>query len=510
MTTPMMTPPPLPVPPQPKPIDPRSFHVLIGAGALTVLLDFVLWSSHVGGAAVAISIALLATAFAIGARHHPLRLPIYIALAAASAVQALLELKPSTVAVSIVLLLGIVGEGHFAHLTTLVARWVEALPAALFPFFGWRHARALCADPAQMRAGAGRQMEKVWRAGQIALPALVLAGVFTGFFAQGNAVFRQTLGNAWTRCIDWLLTVDLSPTRFLFWLLVFTLLLSLLRPVRNGFGAWVSARRLPRWERADASLGWWQSVSVLGVLNVLFCYVNTIDVVYLWSHASLPVGVNRSEFLHDGVQSLTIAVLLSAVILVALFQQKLATGSRTLQVLSTAWVLQNLVVIAGVFVRLKIYVEDYDLSLLRVGVALFLVLVVAGYVLLTIYFWRGQSLEWLLRANVLATFGLFFFVQFVDLNAAVARYNVAHWLRPSARSGDVIYLASLGHGAWPSMIELRQKRGPYSLDLMAIMERAATEAQAELEIKDWRRWELRRTQRAQELVEFQKKTPARP
>jgi hypothetical protein len=242
---------------------------------------------------------------------------------------------------------------------------------------------------------------------------------------------------------------------------------------------------------------------VLAVLNVLFCYVNTLDVVYLWSRAALPEGVNPSAFLHEGVQSLILAVLLSAAILVVLFQQRLADGSRTLHILSTAWVLQNLAVIAGVFLRLKLYVDAFELSLLRVGVALFLVLVIAGYALLTLYFWRGKGLEWLLRANVLATFCLFFIVQFIDLNGAVANYNVARWLRPGAKLGDVAYLASLGHGAWPEIIKLaRERRGP---ELVGLLDHAAEEANAELQVKDWRRWELRRTQRARELADYQKR-----
>ncbi|HEV7401344.1 MAG TPA: DUF4173 domain-containing protein [Chthoniobacteraceae bacterium] len=498
----MSNPPPLSSPPLPPSVDPRSLHVLAGALGLTVLLDFLLWSPHLGGAAVAVAIALLGAAFTVGARFHPPRLTLYLALAAASAVQALIELKPSTVAVSLVLLLGMVGEGHFAHLTTLAARWLEALPAALFPFPGLLRLKALCPDPAELRAGAGRRIAKVWRAGQIALPALLLAGVFAGFFAQGNAVFRQLVGDAIGHAWDWLTGIDLSPTRFLFWIAVFILLVSLLRPLRNGFGTWAAQRRLPRWERADASLGWWQSVSVLGVLNVLFCYVNTLDVVYLWEKAKLPVGVNRSEFLHEGVQSLTIAVLLSAVILVALFQQKLAVGSRALQVLATAWVVQNLVVISGVCKRVALYVGDYDLSLLRVGVLLFLALVIAGYVLLAVYFWSGKGLGWLLRANVLATFGLFFVVQFIDLDAAVAQYNVDRWLRPGAKLGDVAYLASLGHGGWPAMIQLsRARRG---VEMVGLVDHAAEEANAELAVHDWRRWELRRRQHAQEMADYQK------
>jgi hypothetical protein len=506
----MSTPPPLPTAPVRPPPDPRSLHVLGGAVGLTVVADFVLWSPHLAGSAVAVAIVVLAAAFAISVRFHPPRLAVYIALAAASAVQAMLELKPSTVVVSLVLLLAIVGEGHFVHLPTLLARWVEALAAALFPFPALLRLRALCPEPAEMRAGAGRQIARVWRAGQIALPALVLAAVFTAFFAQGNAVFRQLAGDAFSRAVDWLLTIDVSPTRFTFWLLVFILLVSLLRPLRNGLGDRLAQCRLPRWERADASLGWWQSVSVLAVLNVLFCYVNTLDVVYLWSRAALPEGVNPSAFLHEGVQSLILAVLLSAAILVVLFQQRLADGSRTLHILSTAWVLQNLAVIAGVFLRLKLYVDAFELSLLRVGVALFLVLVIAGYALLTLYFWRGKGLEWLLRANVLATFCLFFTVQFIDLNGAVANYNVARWLRPGGRAGDLSYLASLGHDAWPAMLKLARERHPANADLTPLLDRAVQQANAEAMIHDWRRWELRRTQHVHDLLEFRRQSAWQP
>jgi hypothetical protein len=504
----MSYPPLLPVPPPPPPADPRSPHVLAAALGVTVLLDFVLWTPHPGGAGLSITIVLLGAAFAISARHHPPRLPLYIALAAASAGQALVELKPSTVFVALILLVGMVGEGHFAHLTSLATRWVEALPAMLFPFPALLRMKALCPSPEEMRAGACRQIGKVWRVGQIATPALLLALVFAIFFAVGNPVFRQVVGDGISRCFDWLWSIDLSPTRFLFWLFVFTLLVSLLRPLRNGFGEWVAQRRLPRWERADPSLGWWQSVCVLGVLNVLFCYVNTLDAVYLWSRAALPQGVFPSEFLHEGVQSLILAVLLSAAILVVLFQQRLADNSRVLQVLATAWVVQNLVLIAGVFLRLKLYVDAFELSLLRVGVGLFLFLVIAGYALLTVYFWRGKGLEWLLRANALATFGLFFIVQFIDLKGGIANYNVGRWLRPGGRLGDVSYLASLGHDAWPAMIKLSRERRPASLDLVGLMDLAVHEANAELAVTDWRRWEHRRTRHVAEMLRYRRDSQA--
>ena len=83
-----------------------------------------------------------------------------------------------------------------------------------------------------------------------------------------------------------------------------------------------------------------------------------------------------SEYVHEGVFSLIAAVLLSAVVLSGIFLQDSAvTGRGWLKGLAHLWILQNLVLIAGVFLRLKLYVDAYQFTVLRVYVACFLALV---------------------------------------------------------------------------------------------------------------------------------------
>ena len=492
-----LQPPPLPTSEPAAPVAARTDLVFAAIG-LAAVSDFLFWGTGPGGTAFALFLVVVALAFTASAQRRSRLLPLLLVLNGAAAVQAVLEFKPSTAFVSSVLLLAIVGEAHF-DLGAVSARWFSALLAALFPFRAFGHLRGVGRAAQAARAEGRIRGDLILRAIQAGVPAFLLAVVFSACFANGNAIFHKISSDLFSRLFDWLAHIDLSFGRFVFWAVVFTGSLSLLRPARSRIVEWAAGRSLPRWQRADEALGRWQSIAILVVLNALFFSVNTIDVVYLWSHATLPAGVNPSEFLHEGVTSLILAVIASAVVLVLLFQQRLAVGCRLLQWLASAWVLQNIVVIAGVFLRLKLYVDDFQLTLLRVGVALFLLLVVTGFGLLTVYFWRDEGLGWLCKTNALATFLLFFFVQFADLGGAIANYNVGRYLADGKHRPDVEYLASLGHDAWPALIQLSHRDPKYS-GLADALNAASEGAKTELTL-GWRGWELRPTQHSRELLE---------
>ena len=146
------------------------------------------------------------------------------------------------------------------------------------------------------------------------------------------------------------------------------------------------------------------------------------------AHAKLPEGVTLSEFVHSGVSSLIFATLLSAVVLTTMFQQSIEiVRSRGLKALALLWIVQNLVLIAGVFRRLSLYVEGYQLSEQRIYVGCFLLLVTTGFGLLAWHVARDGSLRTLIFRNVLAIFALFFVLQFPDVAGYVARSNVNQW-----------------------------------------------------------------------------------
>ena len=137
---------------------------------------------------------------------------------------------------------------------------------------------------------------------------------------------------------------------------------------------------------------------MLGVLNVLFFAANTADVLYLWNGGALPDGVTYSQFVHHGVYGLIAAVVLSAILIVVIFQQVPAIrAAPAVKALSLFWILQNVVLITGVLLRLQRYVDVYDLSELRVYVGCFLLLVTTGFGLLTVHVLKHKG-SWMAAA----------------------------------------------------------------------------------------------------------------
>jgi hypothetical protein len=262
-------------------------------------------------------------------------------------------------------------------------------------------------------------------------------------------------------------------------------------------------RAIPLWNRRDTTIAKWQSILLLGVVNALFFAVNTIDVVYLWGSHSLPSGVNPSGFVHEGVQSLITAVILAAVILAFVFQQQPSVArTHPLRILALAWIVQNILLIFGVLKRLELYVEAYQLSELRVYVACFLALVTTGFLLLARHVWTGMRLGKLLFENMIATFALFFVLQFCDVGAWVAKWNVSRWQNQRNASIDLDYIVSLGSRGWPALGELARSTRDHEIatQAAALLQQKAIELRGNAITRDWRSFQVRRDSRAQAII----------
>jgi hypothetical protein len=336
----------------------------------------------------------------------------------------------------------------------------------------------------------------------LAVPALVLALIFGSLLASGNAVFGSWTNNFF----DWLwkeLALYLNPERIAMWLFVAFLILPLLRPAHVSAWWWKSTENLPRLpEILPTRAALFSSGLVLVILNLLFLVANIADALFLWSGQALPVGVTYSGFVHHGVNSLIVTVLLSAFVLTTIFQQALNVAQRReLKALGIAWIAQNLFLLLSVALRLKLYIEAYDMTVARLSVIIFLVLVAVGYALLTVKIMREKSLSWLIGGCVLAVFATFYITQFLDLAGWSANYNVARWEKDRTRNLDVIYLTSIGPAAWPALSRATNLGADWPSDfkregetLGPLTSERAHELnwpRAELSLAHWREFSLR-------------------
>jgi hypothetical protein len=284
--------------------------------------------------------------------------------------------------------------------------------------------------------------------------------------------------------------------RFTMWAFAGFVALPLLSPGRVSAWWWRRMGELPRWpEWVPAAGAAFSSFLILMVMNVMFGVANVADAIFLWSGAKLPSGLTYSGYVHSGVNTLTLTVLLSAMVLAGIFQQQLSVaGRRGLKALGLLWIAQNLFVLVSVVLRLKLYIEAYDMTVTRLSVILFLLLVGAGYGLLAIKIVREKSLPWLVGRCALAVFVTLYVAQFLNLAGWSADYNVAAWEKDRGRNLDLGYIEELGAPAWPAMRRVYEE-DPHNPNVSASWGRVTTKsyelARSEMTANHWREFSLR-------------------
>ncbi len=495
------TPPPLPV----AHLESHTAVSVLLALGLAWITDFLLWPA-VPGLSLGILVLILGFCqLAIrGARRLTRTAWIASLVLVVSGAQMTVEMSLSNTIVIVAALLALLGERLFSDLPEWWGQIAEAELVLVKAPAQWSAAwRALSGQRARISNAAYNHERQITRGLQAGAPALAIGAVFLVVLGQGNAILREWSLNFLDSISQWLLSWDLSVGRVAFWIAVATGALALVRPYGRPVYRETWSREIPRWKREDTSMAFWQTVSVLGVLNVLFFVVNTIDVFYLWLHARIPENVGYSTYVHEGVGSLIAAVLLSAVVLAAAFRQEApVTGRRGLKLLAHVWIIQNLLLIAGVFLRLKLYVDAYQLTLLRVYVGCFLLLVMAGFCLLAVYVQHGKGMVWLITSNVLVTLALFFVLQFPDIAGWVARVNVAEWKSDLRHTLDLDYLVALGPTAWLQLPEVAAQTGHAEIVESArfrLRHMPAKESKRLLH-EDWRSIQFRRDAATREFV----------
>jgi hypothetical protein len=187
------------------------------------------------------------------------------------------------------------------------------------------------------------------------------------------------------------------------------------------------------------------------LLNIMLLLINVGDFNTILLNGKLPQGIKHSDFVHNGVASLIFSIIFAICIIMYFLRNDLnfQKGNRFFKSLVLLWILQNILMLISTCWRNHIYISEYTLTHLRIGVYVWLVLAFIGLILTAVKIIYNKSNWFLVRSNFSAWILVLVLSSSVDWDLTIARYNLQN---KKINEIDYHYLFSLSDTAIPELI----------------------------------------------------------
>jgi hypothetical protein len=299
-----------------------------------------------------------------------------------------------------------------------------------------------------------------------------------------------------------------SPLRFVFWGGCALVAAGLLRPVCRTIPALEARLGGGHVDLSEGALATATRLSTVRnamlALNVLFLAYNAVDFVYLWGGRT-PDGVSHTEYAHGGAAWLTVALVLSTIVLGSLFRGPIQHDPRggLAHALAYGWVAQNLVLAAGTFRRIQMYVAYSGLTDLRILGIFGTALVTVGLAVVVIKVARRRTMLWVLRRQLDALLLAIALFAVAPTSWLAMRYNVARISSDQYRPLLHLFQQPLTPEAVPQMLPLLDHPDQAVREGASVLLRdRGDQLQAEADsAKGWTQWEMARARALAALKE---------
>jgi len=196
----------------------------------------------------------------------------------------------------------------------------------------------------------------------------------------------------------------------------------------------------------------WIGLIVFLILNLMLLFLNGLDVINIYFTQTLPKGITLSDFVHQAVRSTVFSIIIAISMIAWFFKGDLNFNpqGKKVKLLVFVWIVQSLIVVVNTMVRNYNYIHEFQLSYLRIGVFVFLLLCVAGLVVTYIKIKNHESAWKLAVKNMSLWYLLLVLSSLINWDKAITQYNISHVNKN--KKLDLMYLIYLSDANLPQLI----------------------------------------------------------
>ncbi len=196
--------------------------------------------------------------------------------------------------------------------------------------------------------------------------------------------------------------------------------------------------------KAEKNMG----LCMLILLNALLFSFILFDASFIFSGQILPKGQSYSQYVHNGVNTLIISIILAITVLLYLFRGNLSFYKNNLWLrrLCYLWLLQNFILGLSIVYKNQLYVLENGLTYKRIGVYVYVLLTVFGLISTFLKIAETKSIWYIFRKNALFAYLVLLTAALINWDSQIAHYNIN-----KAKKLDVLYLLNLSDRALPQL-----------------------------------------------------------
>jgi len=266
-------------------------------------------------------------------------------------------------------------------------------------------------------------------------------------FSSADLVFQKY--------VSYLFTLDINPEIFFRFILILIVTFIFIGAFSYIFQESKQHETIKQ-ENKKYIIGDIESSIILGSINVLFLLFILVQLTYLFGGENniSAQGFTYAEYARRGFFELIIVAVISLLLLLVIEKYVVKWKEKHIpwfKILSTAMILQVVIIMVSAFMRLLLYEEAYGFTTLRLYSHSFLILLAVIFCLLIYKIYRNKTESVFVFQIFVSAFIFLAGMNFLNPDRFIAQQNIKRF--SNTENLDVYYLANLSDDAIPEIVK---------------------------------------------------------